>query len=196
MALCNDNMWGYATHLIAKYKVRWIEAAVVLPCWTNMIVYYIEGDYGHLMTERLGKQQFRTAVRGHCFSFQVPWEEILQCLKNTVDDITVSGLPRDEECLKYLLRLHIKVAGEDFTKNLKQVHLRPFVLVLLLHDLIEHKHEAFAGKGSAETLKQRMRKAVEQKYPEREGHLPESERQGFIPPGIQQLLEERAKERA
>ena len=44
MALGNDNMWGYVTSLIARYKVRWIEMAAILPCWTSMIVYYVEGD--------------------------------------------------------------------------------------------------------------------------------------------------------
>ena len=42
MALCNDNMWGYTTSIIVQHKVRWIEAAAVLPCWTSMIVYYVE----------------------------------------------------------------------------------------------------------------------------------------------------------
>ncbi len=32
MVLCNDNLWGYTTDLIAKYRVRWIEAAIVSPC--------------------------------------------------------------------------------------------------------------------------------------------------------------------
>ena len=49
MSLCNDNMWGYASGIITAYKVRWIEMAAILPFWTSMIVYYVEGDYGHLM---------------------------------------------------------------------------------------------------------------------------------------------------
>ena len=42
MALANDNMWGYATDLITRYQVRWIEMAAVLPYWTTMIVYYVK----------------------------------------------------------------------------------------------------------------------------------------------------------
>ena len=56
MALSNDNFWGYTTDIITRFQVRWIEAAIVTPCWTNMLVYYVEGDRGHLMNEQLGKQ--------------------------------------------------------------------------------------------------------------------------------------------
>jgi len=80
MALCNDNFWGYSSPILNKYQVRWIEMAAVLPCWTSMIVYYVEGDYGDLMTEKVGKQRHRTAVRGHCYSFIMPWEDILDDL--------------------------------------------------------------------------------------------------------------------
>ena len=64
MVLANDNFIGYTSDIITRYGVRWIEAAIVSPCWTNIMVYYVEGDYGHLMGEELGKQQFRTVVRG------------------------------------------------------------------------------------------------------------------------------------
>ena len=32
MILGNDNFWGYTIDIIAKYKVRWMEAAIVNPC--------------------------------------------------------------------------------------------------------------------------------------------------------------------
>ena len=32
MALANDNFAGYTTDLLARYKVRWLEAAIVSPC--------------------------------------------------------------------------------------------------------------------------------------------------------------------
>ena len=38
MGLCNDNFWGYTTDIITKYRVRWIELAIVSPCWTTMLV--------------------------------------------------------------------------------------------------------------------------------------------------------------
>ena len=46
MGLCNDNLWGYTTSIIYQYKVRWLEAAIVSPAWTSMLVYYVEGDGG------------------------------------------------------------------------------------------------------------------------------------------------------
>ena len=53
MALANDNMWGYAPSIITQHRVRFIEMAAVLPVWTSMIVYYVEGDFGHLLNEEI-----------------------------------------------------------------------------------------------------------------------------------------------
>ena len=195
MALCNDNFWGYTTSIIFKYKVRWIEAAIVSPCWTSMLCFYVEGDYGHLMTEELGGKSYRTMVKGTCFSVHMPWEDILESLRDNCDSSDLAHLPREEECLKYMLRLHLKVGGIDFSKHLRQVHVRPFVLILLLNHLIDQGHEVFRGKGAPETLKQKMRAAVDKHYPEREAHLPEDERQGVLPPSIQQVLKEEEDER-
>ena len=130
MALSNDNMWGYVTDIAMKYQVRWIEMAVVLPYRTCMIVHYVEGDHGHLMNEVVKQQQARTAVRGQALSFIMPWEEIVKSLHRRV-----KAIPRDPECLQYMLRLHLEVAGQDFHQHLRHVHLRPRVLVLLLREL-------------------------------------------------------------
>ena len=195
MALCNDNFWGYTTSLIAKYKVRWIEAAIVSPCWTSMICFYVEGDFGHLMTEELSGQRYRTMVKGSCFSVHMPWEDILESLRDNCESSDLEHLPRPEECLKYMLRLHLQVGGLDFSKHLRQVHVRPFVLIHLLEYLIDRGHAVFHGKGLPHTLKQKMRAAVQKQYPEQEGHLPESEREGTLPPSILQLLQEREDER-
>ena len=78
MAVANDNFFGYTSEIIYKYKVRWIEAAIVCPCWTNMIVYYVEGDQGHLMNKEMGKQNIRVAILGSCVSYQMPWEDIFE----------------------------------------------------------------------------------------------------------------------
>ena len=103
MALTNDNMGGYVADIVTKYEVRWIEMAAVLPYWTCMIVYYVEADKGHLMTEVLKDAQHRTAVRGHAFTFVMPWEQIIKSLHQRVKSV-----PRDPECLKYMMRLHLK----------------------------------------------------------------------------------------
>ena len=190
MALCNDNFWGYTTDIISRYHVRWIEAAIVSPCWTNFIVYYIEGDHGHLMTAKLGKQQFRTVARGSPVSYHMPWEDVLKDLKKNCLDTDLLEVPRPEECLKYMLRVHLRVNAVDLGKHLKQVHVRPFVLLLLLYFLIDRNHEVFRGKGSAVALKQKMQQAVEREYPETESHKPETERNGHVPPSILTLMQE------
>ena len=77
MVLANDNFWGYTTCLLFKYQVTWIEAAIVQPCWTSMLVCYVEGDEGHLLGEHVQQQTHRTRVRGTAHSFHMPWEDIL-----------------------------------------------------------------------------------------------------------------------
>ena len=104
MVLCNDNFWSYTTDILTKYKVRWIEMAIVSPCWTSMLVYYVEEDRGHLMNEEVCQQKVRTVVRGTGCSFAMPWEDILEDLKNNCMDEVLLGIPRPPACLKYLLR--------------------------------------------------------------------------------------------
>ena len=137
MALCNDNFWGFATFVIARYKVRWIELAAILPVWTHMAVYYVEGDYGHTMKSPVAKEAFRTAVRGHCFSLIMPWEDIMKSLDGMMTDAELAVLPWGPECLKYLVRLQLRVAGKDLEKHLKEVKARPFILIKLLHELTD-----------------------------------------------------------
>ena len=46
VALTNDNFAGYASDIISRYTVRWLEAAVASPCWTNTLILYVEGVAG------------------------------------------------------------------------------------------------------------------------------------------------------
>ena len=71
----------------------------------------------------------------------------------------------------------------------RQIYVRPFVVLRLLYHLIDSGHEAFRDKGSAEALKRQMREAVEQEYPEPEPDVPEEHRQGLIPPSIKEVLD-------
>ena len=99
-----------------KYQVRWIEAAIVSPCWASMIIYYVEADHGHLMHEELGQQTARTVVRGSGVSFRMPWEDILENLQANCSDRHCAEIPHPQETLKYMLRVHLQVAGQDFKK--------------------------------------------------------------------------------
>ena len=142
------------------------------------------------MTEEVGRQQFRTLVRGYPVSFQMPWEDILQDLMKNCADKDLEEIPRPQECLKYILRLHLHIDQLDMNKYLKQVHVRPFVLLLLLYALIDSGHEVFRGKGSVDTLKSRMRAAVEKEYPETEADVPQEQRKGAIPAAILDVLKD------
>ena len=124
----------------------------------------------------------------------------------------IKYIPRDPECLKYMLRLHLRVAGQDFHQHLKQVHLRPAVLVLLLQELFVRKHEAFIGSLAAESMlldlnesdeggrvhapaTEDIERLVHERYPETEPGLPLEDRRGHIPVGIHEEIEEAVRAR-
>ena len=138
MGLCNDNFWSYTTSILSTLNVRWIEAAIVNPYWTTMLIYYIEGDHGHLMKEIMGQQRSRTVVRGSACTYQMPWEDIVQQLSTNT-----TMFPRCQASLKYFVRVHLTVSGVDMKKYMREIYVRPFVLNRLIDFLIESKHEAY-----------------------------------------------------
>ena len=190
MSLGNDNFFDYTAQFLYKYDVTWLEVAIASPCWTTMLVYYIEGDRGHLFNEQFGRQRWRTRVRGTACTFQMPWEDIIQDLEKNISDEHLLEIPRPVECMQYVLRLHMKIGFVDFTKKLKQLHVRPHVVLLLLYFLIDNNHMVFRNKGTAEQLKERMRTAVQREYPETEGDKPEVERVGHIPKPLLAIINE------
>ena len=76
------------------------------------------------MNEITGELQFRTAVRGQCFSFVMPWGQMPREYNQRLSQDDWAQLPRGQDCLQYLFRLHLKVAGTDFQNDLKQVWQR------------------------------------------------------------------------
>ena len=84
--LTNDNFYGYADDIILKYRVRWIECAAASPVLTCLISYYVEGDRGHLIDEAVFQRTDATVVRGNCYSFQMPWEDIMGKLETLLKD--------------------------------------------------------------------------------------------------------------
>ena len=191
LSLCNDNFWTHTCELLYKYDVTWLEMAVASPCWTLMLVYYVEGDRGHLINEKVGGQQWRTKVKGGACSFKMPWEDIVKDLQRNINDNALTEIPRSAECIKYMLRVHLKVGKVDFSRKLKQLHVRPFIVLQLLHYLIDQNHEVFRGKGTAIELKAQMRAAVEREYPETEAGKSESQRQGHIPESLLEMSDVR-----
>jgi hypothetical protein len=195
-SLCNDNHWGHTSDILYKHNATWLEMAVASPCWTTILVYYIEGDRGHLLDEKYGRQRWRTRVKGSASTFQMPWEDIIGDLQRAIGDETLAEIPRPAECVKYLLRVRLKIGQLDFSKKqwLKQLRIRPHVVLQLLYYLIEQNHEVFRGKGTTIELKARMRAAVEREYPDTEGHLPEAQRQGHVPESLLRQLKEAEEE--
>ena len=184
MALANDNMWGYTSDLIFGLRVRYLEMAIVQPVWTTMMVCYVEGDRGHLLNEEVDKQQYRTRVRGTAHSFHMPWEEIMEELrKQCLEKSIMEPLPRKPECLKYVLRVHLRVDQHSMEKALRQLTVRPYVLLQLLYYLIDHNHVVFRGRGSAQQLRSQMQAAVERYYrvPVGERSRPVEEQEWHLP---------------
>ena len=187
--LGHDLLFGYTTELLTQHKVRWIEMAAVLPMWTHMIVYYVEGNAGHVMNQVVGKAEWRSNVKGQCFSFIMPWAQLIREFKTRMERDDLLSLPRGEHTLQYLFRIHLKVAGEAFTDDLRQVRLRPYVLLLLLSWLWQTRPDLFDRKTrSQKAFMAEMQRRVQELYPETEGHLPEEEREGQIPPAFQKML--------
>ena len=118
MTLANDNFWGYTSDLLFRYRVSWLEAATVQPFWTSVLVCYVEGDQGHLLGEEVQQQKFRSRVRGTAHSFHMPWEDILEELKGHCEDHHKEAglLPRSPECLKYVLKVHMRVDRQNMER--------------------------------------------------------------------------------
>ncbi|CAK9024343.1 ATP-dependent DNA helicase [Durusdinium trenchii] len=180
MALSNDNFWGYMSAVVVKHEVRFIETLVAIPIWTTTSIFYVEGDRGHLLQEKMGQKRWRTAMRGYVSSFVMPWEDILRQLRDRTTEKETQELPRSPECLRYLVRFTLANELGPLVGQCEALLVRPGVVLLLLFELIHRGHEAFRGRGPAEALRQQMQSALDRHYPETEAHLPLEERRGLL----------------
>ncbi len=201
MALTNNNFIGYVFPTIVKYKVKWIEAAAAAPFFTSMICFYIDGDKGHLMEEELFNPQHRHAVRGNVFSYQMPWEKIIERLEATTKDKELALLPHDPEKLAHMVRLHLRVGSVDLAKHIPEIKLRAHVVLALCCDLIDAGHAAYVDttQCNVDLLRRRMAAAkktvqrrLHQHYPlsEEEARKPMEERDGIVPASVLKVVEE------
>jgi hypothetical protein len=139
-ALSNDNFWGYATALLYKYRVRWIEAAAACPVFTALITYYVEGDKGHLLNAEQHRPQRGYAVRGNVYSFHMPWEEIMSKLGSVLDAEDSDTLPHSQETLASVVLFSLRIGDVvDLNKWLLQAKLRPHVVLKLMCSLVDNK---------------------------------------------------------
>jgi hypothetical protein len=197
MALANDNFQGFLPKLIYDLKVRWIEAAAACPHWTTQILYYIEGDRGHLLEEELFKPKFRTAVRGNIFSFHMPWEDIMASLARTVDDEELVT-PQPPGVLCHLVKFHLRIASMDLAQHIQDMKLRSHVVLKLGYFFIEQGHPALQKQGLATArLKERYRKAVEKLYPvpAQEVDIREELREGEVLKEVRSVVEQSVQQR-
>ncbi|CAK9031745.1 unnamed protein product [Durusdinium trenchii] len=154
-ALANDNWYGYPLELLYTEKVRWIEAAAACPVWTSVVAYYLEADRGHLLEESLHRAEHRSAICGNVSSFSLPWEEVLATLdpKHPAHK-TWGSLPHEPEVLRTLLKITVK--GMRHNETIQWVagaKIRPWVVVKLLHHLIDIQHPMCEAAPSEEAAK-------------------------------------------
>ena len=133
--------WGYATDIIYKYRVRWIESAAACPVFTCLITYYVEGDRGHLMNVEHHRPNRAYAVRGNVYSFYMPWEEVASKLGNVLENDNLVVLPHTEETLASLVLFSLRIGDVvDLNKWMPQARLRPHVVLKLLEALVDAKY--------------------------------------------------------
>ena len=103
----------------------------------------------------------------------MPWEDVMASLEKCVGDTELES-PLPPNVLVHVVRLHMKVGHEEWTKHLRQVKLRAHVALRLAHVLIDNKHPAFRNKGEAVKLKARFKRLLQERHPDPEGDaLPE-----------------------
>jgi hypothetical protein len=192
-ALCNDNFYGFITHLIYKWKVRWIEAAAACPIFTAMICYYVEGDRGHLLNEVMHQAEFPHAVRGNVYSYHMPWEEVFKKLHSICSSkgAEMSQLPHPPALLSQLVTFNLRIGDVvELNKWLPQARLRPHVVLKLLCQLVDTNYAGCAIAENTMALKKKLKLNVEKLYPEPDDqrNVPEEQREGFIPAAVEEAI--------
>ncbi len=109
-SLANDNYKGYAHEFIVRNQVRWIEAVTACPHFSVLMTYYIEGQKGHIMEEKLGEQRRTYGSRGNLFSFALQWDDILQFMDARTTDEQLSAWPHAPDVVSHWVRIVLKKA--------------------------------------------------------------------------------------
>ena len=165
-ALTNDNWLGYPSELLYKHRVRWIEAAAACPVWTSMVCFYLESDRGHVFEEEIHRAEHRLAVRGNVSSCSMPWEEILATLDPTHDGHKRwDALPHTADTLRALVKITVK--GMKYNEAIEWVSgakIRPWVVIALLHHLVDLAHPMCEELEDAQDEKERIARKVTAMY--------------------------------
>ena len=111
-ALANDNFYGFPEDTIVRYGVRWIELAAASPILNCIICYYVEGDRGHCMDEKVFQRKEGMNVRGNAYSFAMPWEAIAQKLSQVVEGkVDWDELPQNEDLLSRTVLFTLQIGN-------------------------------------------------------------------------------------
>jgi len=132
------------------------------------------------MDEQVLQRTDPLVVRGNAFSFQMPWEKIIDELKTLLeDDNSWKTLPHDEGILAKVVLFNLRIGNvTDLSKWLPAARIRPHVVLKLMCNLVDRKYPLCTGSRVAQQIKEQIKKQLEAKFPEREAHLPENQRQG------------------
>ena len=172
-----------------KYKVRYIECAAASPIFTALITYYVEGNKGHMLNVRQHKPQRAYAVRGNVYSFHMPWEDIAAKLGAITGEEAIEALPHDEHALSHMVLFSLRVGDvQELNKWLPMARLRPHVVLQLLFSLVDAGFVKLSTSRNVQQLKAKLQAQLAARYPEREAHLPESKREGYIPPAVEAAI--------
>ena len=113
----------------------------------------------------------------------------MEKLETLLKDKDWTSLPHDEHVLSKMVLFNLRIGNiVDLNKWLPTARLRPHVVLKLMWSLVDRKYPAYVGNVHAHRIKAQMQKLVEEKYPEREGHLPEDEREGYIPTEVEKAI--------
>ena len=168
------------------------------PVITCLIAYYVEGDRGHLMDEHVFQRTDAMAYRGNCYSFQMPWGRIVENLSSFLeDDDSLSSLPHTEDVLAKTILFTLRIGNvTDLSKWLPAARIRPHVVLKLMCNLIDRKYQMCSGSPVAQKMKAQLKRQLDARYPEREEekHLPEDQRNGYIPDAVYKAIVESLRE--
>ena len=132
------------------------------------------------MEEEIHRPERARNVRGNCFSFNMPWDQIVEQLERVETHACREVLPHRPELLKPLVSFRLRVGEvKDLKTFLPQARLRPHVVLKLCLALLD---AGYPFQGDPADLRRRFKQQVAERYPETELDIPEDDRQGSIPP--------------
>ena len=119
-ALSNDMMTFYAPKVLYEKKVTIMEMICASVCLTTMIAFTLERKHRktqpRMFDQEVHMQRHTVGARGNATSFPMPWQEILDELKNIDDQATagnVPDLPRNGEELVNWVQVLLKTSGAN-----------------------------------------------------------------------------------